>query len=82
MDNIGDISKDDGTSGSKAGERGGETVDNTGERGGERGGEERGGEERVGTNVSVVSTLVDEIGFRDRAPILGSKLAGKLDFGP
>ena len=65
------------------GERGGETVDNTGERGGEeRGGEERDEEESAGTNVSVVSTLVDEIGFRDRAPILGSKLAGKLDFGP
>ena len=63
MDNIGDVSKDDGTSGSKAGERG----------------EER---EQTGTNVSVVSTLADEIGFRDRAPILGSKLAGRLDFGP
>ena len=24
----------------------------------------------------------EETGFRDRAPILGSKLAGKLDFGP
>ena len=74
MDNTGDISEDEGTRGSKAGERGGETVDNTGE--------ERGEEESAGTNVSVVSTLVDEIGFRDRAPILGSKLAGKLDFGP
>ena len=52
-------------------------MDNTGERGGEEGGE-RG----PVMNVSVVLTLADGIGFRERAPILGSKLAGKLDFGP
>ena len=61
------------------GERGGEGT--SGSKAGELGGEE-GGEERTGTKVSVVSTLVDDIGFRERAPILGLKLAGRLDFGP
>ena len=58
----------------------GDISEDEGTRGSKAG--ERGGERGTGIKVSVVSTLVDDIGFRDRAPILGSKLAGRLDFGP
>ena len=42
----------------------------------------REGEGGVGTNVSGLWTLVEEAGFRDLTPILGSKLSGRLDLGP
>ena len=39
-------------------------------------------EDEVRTEVSGLSTLADEAGFLDLAPILGSKLSGRLDLGP
>jgi len=39
-------------------------------------------EEGFGREESGMSTLVDDGGFRDLAPILGSKLSGRLNLGP
>ena len=69
----------------------GETDDGVDTEGEEECEEERAGggsiprvreEDEVGTEVSGLSTLADKAGFLDLAPILGSKLSGRLDLGP